>query len=345
MTGRTLVSLAALCLLSSLPASCATGPAGGPPPSATPAPTTAPPTHTPTPPPEPTAPPTPTSPPEPTAPPATPTVTTHTVRPGDTMLGLAMEYGVPMAAIQLHNGLGDSTTLHVGQVLTVPSQSGWEGASPYWVVHVVQPGETLLGIARTYGLDTADIQAANGLDDADLLRVGQELVLPLDAPVAAIPPTPTRTPAPPPSPPPTPTPAPTTPPPSGIAAWPRELARLINQTRAVHGLPPLAYNDALATAAQAQADDCARRGWCSHTGSDGSDVRTRILRTGYDPTGWAECWAQSLTPQGALEMWMDETPPDDPHRRTLLSTWLTEIGVGVAQTGWGYYFIADFGRP
>jgi len=38
-------------------------------------------------------------------------------------------------------------------------------------------------------------------------------------------------------------------------------------------------------------------------------------------------------------------PPNDPHRRTLLTTWLSEIGVGVAQTSWGYYFIADFGRP
>jgi uncharacterized protein YkwD len=42
---------------------------------------------------------------------------------------------------------------------------------------------------------------------------------------------------------------------------------------------------------------------------------------------------------------MDEEPPNDPHRRTLLTTWFTEIGVGVAETTWGYYFIADFGRP
>jgi len=58
-----------------------------------------------------------------------------------------------------------------------------------------------------------------------------------------------------------------------------------------------------------------------------------------------ECWAQSQSPQHAVDMWMDEVPPDDPHRRTLLSTWLSEIGLGVAKTTWGYYFIADFGRP
>jgi uncharacterized protein YkwD len=120
---------------------------------------------------------------------------------------------------------------------------------------------------------------------------------------------------------------------------------LINQVRSQHGLPPLVYNETLARAAQGQADDCAQRGWCSHTGSDGSDIKTRIQRAGYDPASWAECWAQRQTPQGAVDIWMDEVPPDDPHRRTLLTTWLSEIGVGVAQTDWGYYFIADFGRP
>jgi hypothetical protein len=45
-------------------------------------------------------------------------------------------------------------------------------------------------------------------------------------------------------------------------------------------------------------------------------------------------------------MWMDEVPPNDAHRRTLLTTWLTEIGLGVAEAPWGYYyFIANFGRP
>jgi uncharacterized protein YkwD len=260
-----------------------------------------------------------------------------------------MEYGVPMAAIQLHNGMGDSTVLHVGQVLSIPSPAGWEGASPFWIVHVVQAGETLAGIAQAYGLTVGTLQAVNDLPDAGRIQVGQELVLPLDAPAVAQAPTPTPTPPHSHTPTPsttslTPTAAPAAPP-ADIAAWPRETARLINEVRAQHGLPPLAYDETLARAAQAQADDCAGRGWCSHTGSDGSDVKTRILRAGYAPTGWAECWAQQQTPQGTVDVWMDEVPPDDAHRRTLLSTWLSEIGVGVAQTDWGYYFIADFGRP
>ena len=280
----------------------------------------------------------------------------YTVQKGDTLLGIARTYGVPMAAVQLRNGMGDSTVVQVGQTLSIPSGAGWEEASVFWVVHVVREGETLVGIARTYGLKAERLNAANDLADADLIRVGQELLLPLDGPVVAQAPAPTGTPVPPPSPTPVPPVDPTTapsspasapaaPPPANVADWPRETVRLINEVRAQHGLPPLAYNETLARAAQGQANDCAQRGWCSHTGSDGSDIKARVIRAGYQPASWAECWAQRQTPQGAVDIWMDEIPPNDPHRRTLLTTWLSEIGVGVAQTTWGYYFIADFGRP
>jgi hypothetical protein len=51
------------------------------------------------------------------------------------------------------------------------------------------------------------------------------------------------------------------------------------------------------------------------------------------------------TPQGAFDFWYYETPPNDAHRRTLLSSYLTEVGIGVVAADWGYYFVADFGRP
>ncbi len=146
-------------------------------------------------------------------------------------------------------------------------------------------------------------------------------------------------------------PFPTTRPPPSRRRWlwppgHRRPSRLINVVRAESGLPPLVDNETLAQAAQGQANDCSQRGWCSHTGSDGSDIKTRVRAVGYAGRGWAECWAQRKSPQGAVDVWMDEIPPNDPHRRTLLSTWLTEIGMGVAEAEWGYYyFIADFGRP
>ncbi len=320
--------------------------------------------------------------PTPTEPPSVEgSLTEHTVQAGDTLLGIAGTYDVPMAAIQLANGMGDSVVVQVGQTLFIPSRDdwgeaamlpfNWEGASRFWIVHVVTAGETLVGIAQDFGMNAAEIKAVNGLTDADLIGIGQELVIPLDAPAVARAPTPTpaptNTPVPTPTPAPTlvpsltitapvvsltptvplpsPTTAPVAPPPANVADWSREVARLINDVRAQHGLPPLAYNETLAQVAQAHANDCLQRGWGSHYGSDGSNVRTRMIRAGYDPVRWSECWAHTQSPQNAVDMWMDEVPPNDPHRRTLLSTYLTEVGVGVVQPDWGYYFFADFGTP
>ena len=144
---------------------------------------------------------------------------------------------------------------------------------------------------------------------------------------------------------PTPTAAPAAPPPAAVAAWPHEVARLINETRAQHGLSSLAYNDTLAQAAQAHANDCLQRGWGSHYGSDGSDERIRMERAGYDPMYWDESWAQAQSPSRAVDFWVNETPPNDLHRRMILDTRFTEIGVGVVKPNWGYYFFADFARP
>ncbi len=293
---------------------------------------------------------------------------TVTVQVGDTLLGLALEYGVPMAAIQLQNELGSSTVVRLEDRLVIPSRSAWEGAAPFWIVHVVSEGETLSDIGQAYGLTVTQLQGANGLADADRLGIGETLILPLaDFPVARTT-RPTVVPLPVPSPVSTsapvlaatpvgalvpadpleaeaPPPNEIVPPPAGVSAWSYETVRLMNEVRAAHGLPPLAYNETLARAAQIQADDCAGRVGCSHTGSDGSTIKERVLRVGYQPASWAECWALRLTPQGAIDIWMDEVPPNDPHRRTLLTTWLTEVGIGIAEASWGYYFIAVFGRP
>ncbi len=192
-------------------------------------------------------------------------------------------------------------------------------------------GETLSEIAQGYGLGLDVIQGANGLADVDLLSIGQALVLPLTdlatarpmaaaptpAPIAAVP---TEAPA-------AQTPESDAPaavpatvaapvavaaPPAYLGQWPHEVARIMNEVRAAHGLPPLAYNETLAQAAQIQANDCSGRSSCSHTGSDGSTIKDRVLRVGYAPASWAECWAIRPSPQGAIDIWMDEVPPNDP---------------------------------
>lgn len=45
-------------------------------------------------------------------------------------------------------------------------------------VHVVKPGEMLLLIAQEYGVSMEDILQANGMENADFIYVGQELIIP-----------------------------------------------------------------------------------------------------------------------------------------------------------------------
>ena len=322
--------------------------------------------------------------PSPTALPPIPR--THMVQAGDTLLGIALAFDVPLAALQLENDLGAATTIRVGQVLDIPPATAWTTASPFWVVHEIAPGETLSALAARYGLGLDALVAANPGLNADRLAVGQALVLPLrgpadvvamvNAPTPTSPVPPTQTPFSLPTPTATvvseldaadqlvepaapavptaisPLPEDPTPPapdagvPAEVAALPAEVYRLLNAERAAHDLPPLAWNETLARAAQRHANDCQARGWCSHTGSDGSSYRERIIREGYDPVRWSECWAWYGSAERAVAMWMNETPPNDPHRRTILAPHLTEVGVGVVPgKGFGYYFIANFGTP
>ena len=91
-------------------------------------------------------------------------------------------------------------------------------------------------------------------------------------------------------------------------------------------------------------EDCARRGWGSHVGSDGAVLKTRLERSGYFGANWGENWVQAPNAERAFEWWYGEIPPNDPHRRNILSPRYTEIGIGIVETGRGYIFVTDFGR-
>jgi LysM repeat protein len=43
---------------------------------------------------------------------------------------------------------------------------------------VVQEGDTLAGIANAFGTSVSVLQAANDLEDTDVILIGQELLIP-----------------------------------------------------------------------------------------------------------------------------------------------------------------------
>ena len=119
---------------------------------------------------------------------------THIVKSGESLSGIAREYHLSVSRVQEANDLED-TTLQIGQRLIIPRQpSDAEAASinrkdlkegtteiarpdhepPE--THVVKKGETLAKIAPRYNLRVKELQEINGLKGS-ILQIGQVLRL------------------------------------------------------------------------------------------------------------------------------------------------------------------------
>ncbi|MGB7873421.1 MAG: NBR1-Ig-like domain-containing protein [Anaerolineales bacterium] len=131
---------------------------------------------------------------------------------------------------------------------------------------------------------------------------------------------------------------------SGNAGYASQIESLINAERQKNGLPTLAINASLTTAAQNHAADMACNSMLSHTGSDGSYVNTRVVRAGYSPSYSEEIIYAGGGPQVAFDWWMS----DKLHRDAILSNKSAEIGIGyayVSSSAYGGYFTVDFASP
>ena len=51
--------------------------------------------------------------------------------------------------------------------------------TPAPLIHTVQPGNSLSQIAQSYGVPIELLAAENGIDDYNLIQVGQEIIIPL----------------------------------------------------------------------------------------------------------------------------------------------------------------------
>jgi uncharacterized protein YkwD len=131
---------------------------------------------------------------------------------------------------------------------------------------------------------------------------------------------------------------------SGNAGYVSQIASMINSERQANGLPALAVNGSLESAAQKHSTDMACSSMLSHTGSDGSYVSSRIAATGYGASYTEEIIYAGGGPQAAMSWWMS----DKLHRDAILSTRATEIGVGYAyleSSAYGGYITVDFASP
>ncbi len=116
-------------------------------------------------------------------------------------------------------------------------------------------------------------------------------------------------------------------PPAGAAKLAGAVIAQVNQQRKSRGLATLRPSGVLARAAQRHACDNAARSSYSHTGSDGSDLSTRLRRAGYKIRVATENTAIGFDEPGRLvNFWMNSPG----HRANILNPNTTEIGVGLA---------------
>jgi len=141
----------------------------------------------------------------------------YVVQTGDNLSNLAARYGVSVEAVAAANRITDPNLIQVGQTLTLPARNGNRAVlavapdqaaplaakpavsveakaaeaksvaatvaeakpAPTLATHyTVQPGDNLSRISTGYGLSAEALARANGLDDENVIYVGQVLNVP-----------------------------------------------------------------------------------------------------------------------------------------------------------------------
>lgn len=103
---------------------------------------------------------------------------THVVAAGDNLSSIAAQFDVPWQDIAAANNIPAPYTIYRGQKLVIPGVTATPEPAAAVKKHVVQPGETMYGVAVQYGVTVQVLMEANGLTDPNYLRVGQELIIP-----------------------------------------------------------------------------------------------------------------------------------------------------------------------
>ncbi|MFC8146214.1 CAP domain-containing protein [Streptomyces paradoxus] len=129
--------------------------------------------------------------------------------------------------------------------------------------------------------------------------------------------------------------------PDGLAGTAAAVIDLTNRERARAGLPPLAGDPLLTTAAQAHSADMVARAFYAHTAPDGSQPWDRAAAAGSTRRAIGEniaCGQRS--PADVVEGWMNSPG----HRANILKPGFTHIGIGFAGGGRaGTYWTQLFG--
>jgi lipoprotein NlpD len=96
-------------------------------------------------------------------------ISIYVVKPGDTLNGIALQYGVTEGTILGANDLTPKSVIHPGEQLIIMPIDG--------IAYTVKQGDTLETIAKRFGSDAIDIGDYNDVDDSTL-AVGSQITIP-----------------------------------------------------------------------------------------------------------------------------------------------------------------------
>ncbi len=100
----------------------------------------------------------------------------YIVQPGDTLYGIALQFGISVETLEAANPGVDAAALAVGQALTVP---GYEGVTGTLGTHPLEPGESLDSLALRLGLERETLIQLNRIVNPERLYIN-ELVVTVD---------------------------------------------------------------------------------------------------------------------------------------------------------------------
>lgn len=113
----------------------------------------------------------------------------YKVAPGDSLINLAQRYGIRLQDLYAYNNLSSTSVIEIGQSLILGYGTFPDGSLPFpgfpqarirpdgTVVHLVEVGDTSLGIAATYNLTLEEFYTLNGFDSQTFLQVGQAVIV------------------------------------------------------------------------------------------------------------------------------------------------------------------------
>lgn len=101
--------------------------------------------------------------------------TTITIRYGDTLSELAIEYNTTVERLVELNNIANPNLIYAGDTLIVPTS---DPSSNITQIYVVQYGDTLSEIAQEYGTTVATLASINNIQNVNLIYVGQIIKIP-----------------------------------------------------------------------------------------------------------------------------------------------------------------------